>query len=144
MVAPINVNGLSVKVAKGEAATIMAETVLGNMELLSTVIKYALESNAQAPTLASVAQAWHEQLCFWKQQLVLKTPLCKELKAGVQCLDCSPLVLLRVCGGGGRDGSKAAAAARAGLRGAPRGRAAAGRAPGQRDGRVPRHRRERL
>ena len=83
MVAPINVNGLSVKVAKGEAATIMAETVLGNMELLSTVIKYALESNAQAPTLASVAQAWHEQLCFWKQQLVLKTPLCKELKAGV-------------------------------------------------------------
>ena len=80
-------NGLSVKVAKGEAGTNVAEAVFGNTELLSTVIKYALESNAQAPTLASVAHGWHKQLCFWKQQLVLKTALSKELKAGVQCLD---------------------------------------------------------
>ena len=56
VVAPINVNGLSVKVTKGEAATIVADTVLNNMDLLSNVIKCALESNAQAPTLASRAQ----------------------------------------------------------------------------------------
>ena len=93
-VAPINVSGLSAKVAKGEAGTNVAEAVLGNTELLSTVIKYSLESNAQAPMLASVAQGWHKQLCLWKQQLVLKTALSKELKAGVQCLDCSPLALL--------------------------------------------------
>ena len=47
-VAPVNVDGLSVKVAKGEAATNVADAVLGNMEQLSTVIKWALESNAQA------------------------------------------------------------------------------------------------
>ena len=81
VVAPINVNGLSVKVAKGEAATIVADAVLGNMELLSTVIKCALESNAQAPTLASVAQAWNGQVCFWKQQIV-------------QCIVSSPVALL--------------------------------------------------
>ena len=47
-VAPINVDGLtSLKVAKGEAATSVADAVLGNMELLSTVIMLALESNAQ-------------------------------------------------------------------------------------------------
>ena len=103
-VAPINViTVLSVKVAKGEAGTNVAEAVFGNTELLSTVIKYALESNAQAPTLASVAQGWHMQLCFWKQQLVLKTALSKELKAGVQCLDCSPLALLHGWGASPRD-----------------------------------------
>ena len=59
----------------------MADAVLGNMELLSTVIKCALESNAQAPTLASVAQAWNGQVCFWKQQIV-------------QCIVSSPVALL--------------------------------------------------
>lgn len=102
-VAPINANGLSVKVAKGEAKIIVTEAVLSNMELLSNVIKYALESNAQAPMLASVAQGWQEQLCFWKQQLQLKTALCKELKAGVQCLDCSPLGLLHGWGASPRN-----------------------------------------
>ena len=81
VVAPINVNGLSVKVAKGEAATIVADAVLNNMDLLSNVIKCALESNAQAPTLASVAQAWNGQVCFWKQQIV-------------QCIVSSPVALL--------------------------------------------------
>ena len=102
-VAPINMNGLSVKVAKGEAGTNVAEAVLCNTELLSTVIKYALESNAQAPTLASVAHGWHKQLCFWKQQLVLKTALSKELKAGVQCLDFRPLALLHGWGASPRN-----------------------------------------
>tara|TARA_B110001452_G_scaffold82754_1_gene67669 strand:- start:1438 stop:2697 length:1260 start_codon:yes stop_codon:yes gene_type:complete len=92
-VAPINVDGLSVKVAKGEVATSVADAVLGNEELLSTVIKCALESNAQAPTLASVAQAWNHQLCWWKQQIVLKASLSKDLTA-VQCMDCNLVALL--------------------------------------------------
>ena len=70
-VVPIKMTGglLSAKVAKGEAGTNVAEEVLGSTELLSTVIKYSLESNAQAPTLAAVAQGWHKQLCFWKQPI---------------------------------------------------------------------------
>ena len=91
-VVPIKMTGglPSAKVAKGEAGTNVAEEVLDSTELLSTVIKYSLESNAQAPTLAAVAQGWHKQLCFWKQQLVNQTALSKDLKA-VQCLGCSPL-----------------------------------------------------
>ena len=85
IVAPINVNGLSVKVAKGEAATIVADAVLNNMDLLSNVIKCALESNAQAPTLASVAQAWTGQVCCWRQQIV-------------QCIVSSPVALLHTGG----------------------------------------------
>ena len=45
---PANVNGLSLKVATGEAAIIVAEAVLGNIGLLSIVIKYALESSLEA------------------------------------------------------------------------------------------------
>ena len=104
-VVPIKMTGdlLSAKVAKGEAGTNVAEEVLGSTELLSTVIKHSLESNAQAPTLASVAQGWHKQLCFWKQQLVHQTALSKDLKAGVQCLGCSPLALLHGWGASPRD-----------------------------------------
>ena len=93
---------LSAKVAKGEAGTNVAEEVLDSTELLSTVIKYSLESNAQAPTLAAVAQGWHKQLCFWKQQLVDQTALSKDLKA-VQCLGCSPLALVHGWGASPRD-----------------------------------------
>ena len=71
----------------------MADAVLNNMDLLSNVIKCALESNAQAPTLASVAQLWNGQLCFWKQQIVLKSSLSNELKS-VLCIDSGPVALL--------------------------------------------------
>ena len=103
-VVPIKMTGglPSAKVAKGEAGTNVAEEVLDSTELLSTVIKYSLESNAQAPTLAAVAQGWHKQLCFWKQQLVDQTALSKDLKA-VQCLGCSPLALVHGWGASPRD-----------------------------------------
>ena len=100
----VPVNGPSMKMAKGEAASMVTEAVLGEQNLLSIVIKYSILSDPHAPKLANVARIWNEQLIWWKEQFALMTPVGEELKGGVLCFSNSPtMALLHGWGAAPRD-----------------------------------------